>query len=51
MTGENPPGANRSVKNLPREVIADGVEYELVEGELLPHPPHARPWDPTLDLR
>lgn len=50
MTGENPPGANRSAKNLPREVIADGVEYEFVEGELVPRDPDGRPWDPSVDL-
>ncbi|WP_157813864.1 MULTISPECIES: hypothetical protein [unclassified Microbacterium] len=51
MTGENPTGANRSPTSLPREFFDGGVEYEIVEGELLPRGPHARAWDPAIDLR
>lgn len=51
MTGENPTGANRSPTSLPREFFDGGVEYEIVEGELLPRGPHARAWDPAVDLR
>ncbi len=49
MTGENPPGADRSVRNTPQDDLEDGVEYEYVDGELMPR--GSRPWDPMLDLR
>ena len=51
MTGDSPPDATPTAKSVPREVIAAGVEYELVEGELMPRSADARPWDPAVDLR
>ncbi len=51
MTGKNPTDANRSQTSPLRDFFDGGIEYEIVEGELLPRGPHARAWDPTVDLR
>lgn len=50
MTGDKAPGVDRSDTGVRGEAIAAGVEYDLVEGELVPRGPGARPWDPTLDM-
>ena len=50
MTGKNPLDANRSSPSLPQEFFDGGIEYEIVEGELLPRGPHSRAWDAATEL-
>lgn len=50
MTGKKPMSANRSATSLPHEYFDGGMEYEIVEGELLPRGPHSRAWDAATEL-
>jgi hypothetical protein len=50
MTGRNPTDTNRPATSQPHAAFDAGVEYEIVEGELLPRGASFRPWDPAVEL-
>lgn len=50
MTGKNQNGKIRPSTSLPHEFFDGGIEYEIVEGELLPRGAHSRAWDAATEL-
>lgn len=50
MTGRNPTGTDRHPMSLPYASFDGGIDYEIVEGELLPRGPRSRAWDAATEF-
>jgi hypothetical protein len=50
MTGRNPTDTDRPSTSLPGAAFDGGLDYEIVEGELLPRGPRSRAWDAATEL-
>ena len=50
MTGRNPTGTTRPSTSVPRAAFDGGIDYEIVEGELLPRGPRSRAWDAATEF-
>jgi hypothetical protein len=50
MTGRNPTDTSRPATSRKFAAFDAEVDYEIVEGELLPRTTPFRPWDPAVEF-